>query len=237
MKIYPFLDYKIDIFDDYESLCSTLKKGKTKIITLNPEMIMAAQKEKSLHDLIQSFDIKINDGSGLTHFMRKKYKEKMSRMTGIDLIEHILKEGVFNKIYLLGAKPKISQKTKEVIVKQYPNVSVVGYHHGYFEEIEEQKIIEDIQQSHANLVLVGLGFPKQEQFITKYYEQLPQSIGVGGSFDVISGYLKRAPRILHKLHLEWLFRILQEPLKRIKKLFTLLRFYQLGNKWLRNTQN
>jgi N-acetylglucosaminyldiphosphoundecaprenol N-acetyl-beta-D-mannosaminyltransferase len=113
----------------------------------------------------------------------------------------------------LGGAEGIAAKAAENMAKKYQGLEIAGVHHGYFDETEEPKIIEHIRESGASFLLVALGVPKQEIWMNRHREELEGivAIGVGGSFDVLSGKLRRAPLIWQRLGLEWLFRLIQEP--------------------------
>lgn len=185
------------------------------IATPNTEIAMRAKDNPHLSQLINSFDLVVADGIGL--ILASKYRKfpLEERVTGFDISIGLLdraKKKPFN-LYMLGSKPGHTDLAKKNIQKKYPGVTVVGHHHGYFTHDQEQDIVEDINQSGADVIFVGLGFPKQEQFIQEYKDQLKGKIiiGNGGVIDILAGQNKRAPDIFIKLNLEWLYRLLQEP--------------------------
>ena len=128
-------------------------------------------------------------------------------------------------VYFFGGAPGVAQKAAEMMEIKYPGLKIVGVHNGYFDEKEERKIIADIKRVQPSLLLVGLGSPKQEKWI---YNNLrltgaKVAIGIGGSFDVMSGNLKRAPKIFCKLGLEWFYRLITQP-TRFKRMLKLPKF-------------
>ena len=130
-------------------------------------------------------------------------------------------------MYLFGAKEEVITNLVTKIQKEYPNIKLLGYHNGY--EKDKDEIMQKIINLKPDIVMLAMGIPLQEKLIYKYYNDFKKGIliGVGGSFDVLSGNKKRAPQLFIKLNLEWLYRIIREP-KRLK------RFYQNNIKFLFN---
>ncbi|MCL1935672.1 MAG: WecB/TagA/CpsF family glycosyltransferase [Defluviitaleaceae bacterium] len=189
------------------------------VITPNPEIIIKANKDKELLKIINNADLVVPDGIGVviaSMFTKRKLKQ---RVAGIDLIinffENLEKEIT---IYIFGGKDGVAEIAKKNLEKKYSKLKVVGYNNGYFDKEKEKNIIEEIKEKKPDVLLVGLGAPRQEKWINKN-KDLPVkiSIGVGGSIDVMSGKIKRAPDIFIKLNLEWFYRLLKEP-KRIKRM-------------------
>ena len=131
------------------------------------------------------------------------------------------------KIFMYGAKPEIVKKAKENLEKKYPNINIVGYIDGY--EKDNEKIVNMINESGADIMFVALGSPKQEFWINENKKKLNCKIyqGVGGSFDVFSGTIKRAPKWMQKCGLEWFYRLIKEP-KRIVRQLGLFKFLVLA---------
>lgn len=117
------------------------------------------------------------------------------------------------RIYFIGAKPNVIEKLVEKVQKTYSDIEIVGARDGYFSASESKRIADDIAESKADFVFLALGFPRQEKWIAAHLQDFDKGIfiGVGGSFDVLSGETKRAPKILVKCNLEWLYRILSQP--------------------------
>ena len=213
--IYPYSK------DDYfELLHKDLINGKKRfIVTVNPESIMLADKDEILQKILLDKKVsKTPDGIAIVKACKKLNINITERITGIDIATFLLTE--LNKtkktLYLLGAKEEVLNILVEKIKKDYPNIKIVGYKNGYIEN--KDKIFKEIIKVQPDVCLVALGIPNQEKLIYKYIDQFKKGIfvGVGGSFDVLSGTKKRAPKIFIKLNLEWLYRIIKEP-KRIKR--------------------
>lgn len=185
------------------------------VVTLNPEITMASQKDPQLRSIIDEADLLTADGIGIVMVSRLKGNPLPERVTGCDLLIKLLETGHRERwsFYLLGADEFTNNKADEVISSKYPNVRIVGRHHGFFEPSEEPAIVEHIQALNPDVVVVALGAPKAERMIYQYKYQLNAriAVGVGGSLDVIAGKVKRAPAAIQKLNLEWLFRLMKQP--------------------------
>lgn len=197
------------------------------IFTPNPEMIINANEDEEFKTILNSSSLNIPDGNGVVWASKQIEEPLDERVAGFDFIHRLFELGKDNNVnfYFLGAKPQIAKKAKENLMNTYEYIKIVGIHDGYFNENDEEKIIEDINNKNTDVLLVALGSPKQEKFIYKYKDKLncKIAIGVGGCFDVISGTVKRAPKIFIKLKLEWLYRGLTD-LKRIKRLMAIPKF-------------
>ena len=213
------------------------------LITPDTLAMLKARKDKQYFQITREADLVTPDGAGILWATSMLKKPLIERITGIDLINKICQLAIDKnyRIYLLGAKPGVVSKAKENIEKRYPEIQIVGYHHGYLQDnstkkmnsndrsvSSERAIIRDIRNKKPDLLLVGMGVPKQEKWITKNLHELnvPLSIGVGGSFDVLSGRIPRAPLWMQNHGMEWLYRLMIEP-KRIKRTIALPYFMWL----------
>lgn len=197
------------------------------IVTINPEMISAAQKNSDFAEIINSAELVVADGIGVEIGL-KILGYKVKRIAGIDLGKALVEKFTASgkSVAMIGAKPGVVDSAIENLLKEYQNLNVVYSHDGYFDNDED--IIESVISANPDLILVALGSPKQEFFIHNLKEKLPNStlIGLGGSFDVWAGVVERAPVIYQKLGLEWLYRTLKEP-KRFKRIFPTLPLFVL----------
>ena len=213
----------------YNILSKNLKNNKKMfIVTANPETFMISEKDEEMKKLLLDKDtILVPDGIGIVKAARMINYDVKERITGIDIANKLLELGDKQKktIYLFGSKQEVIDSMKNVIKEKCPNLVLVGATNGY--EKDKDKVFEKIAKQKPDIVLVALGIPAQEKLIYKHLDKFDKGIfvGVGGSFDVISGHKKRAPKIFIKLNLEWLYRILKEP-KRLK------RFYDSNIKFL-----
>ena len=199
------------------------------IVTLNPEGVVIAQDNKLFNSVINEADLVVADGSWLVRAVRFLGGIIRERVAGIDLLLDMLnlcKEKGYS-VYLLGAKEDIVISAKKRLEDKFPGIRILGFHNGYFNTEEEVIILEEIKSLKPDLLVVGLGMPKQEIWINRH-KDLPVklAIGVGGSFDVISGDIPRAPYWMQVIGLEWFYRILKDP-KRIKRLSFIPKFFLL----------
>lgn len=221
--------YKKGAQSFYEILSDNLKNNmKTFVVTANPETFMISEKNEDVRKmLLDKETVMVPDGIGVLKAGKKIGYNIEERITGIDIANELLKFGNEQKksIYLFGSKQEVIDSMKIVIKEQYPNLKLVGTSNGYV--TDKDKVFDEIVKFEPDIVLVALGIPLQEMLIYKHLNRFKKGIfvGVGGSFDVMSGMKKRAPKIFIKLNLEWLYRIMKEP-KRLK------RFYDSNVKFL-----
>ena len=221
--------YKKSAKSFYEILSDNLKNNKkTFVVTANPETFMISEKNEDVRKmLLDKETVMVPDGIGVLKAGKKIGYNIEERITGIDIANELLKFGNEQKksIYLFGSKQEVIDSMKIVIKEQYPNLKLVGTSNGYV--TDKDKVFDEIVKLEPDIVLVALGIPLQEMLIYKHLNRFKKGIcvGVGGSFDVMSGMKKRAPKIFIKLNLEWLYRIMKEP-KRLK------RFYDSNVKFL-----
>lgn len=207
--------------------CAIKNNQNFHIITINPEMIMCAQKDADFFNVLTNSDLNIPDGVGVRIALALKNVEG-HRIRGIDCSRELIKHASENNLRLgfLGAKEEVIQKAHENFLKKYPNLNFVYIRNGYFQNDDE--IINEVVSAKPQVMLVGLGSPKQEEIILKLKSKLSGCIliGVGGSFDVFSGIVKESPRVFQKLGLEWLYRTISQP-ERFKRIFPTLPLFLL----------
>ena len=190
------------------------KSGKNlhRVITLNPEMVVLSERNLLTKEWVRNSDIIVADGHGLSWASKLLGKGNVPIISGISLVMKLLGlKGL--SFYLVGSSPKIIDRTYRNIKKNYPNAKIKGCSHGYFSDFEAAGIIQLICDQKPDIILVGMGFPKQEYFIRTLSRSYHRgvAIGVGGVFDVLSGSKKLAPLWMRSRGLEWLFRTLQNP--------------------------
>lgn len=195
-----------------EDLLTTNKKKF--IITVNPEIIMKSYKNIEIKEmLLNDNNILVPDGISIIKKAKQYNINIKERITGVDISSKALEICNKNKksIYLFGSKKEVLDKLIININQKYPNINIVGFSNGYVED--KDKIMQEIISLSPDLILIALGVPNQELLINKYIEKAKKGvfIGVGGTFDVLSGCKKRAPKLFIKLNLEWLYRIICEP--------------------------
>jgi N-acetylglucosaminyldiphosphoundecaprenol N-acetyl-beta-D-mannosaminyltransferase len=230
------LGVPVDIYDDYGAPAKQrlINRQGTHIVTLNAEMAMQAQQHEQLANLITEAELVIPDGAGIVLYGRSHGK-KIKRCPGIELAEDLIKTAIDRgwRVFLIGGAPGVLEavlqnwqtkfaRTTETEHSTASEVSdqdqdkelaIAGYHHGYFDSEQEQLICNQLQQTQPDLILVGLGVPRQEFWIQSQRHLCPNAtwVGVGGSFDIWSGRKDRAPQWLRDNHLEWVYRLYKEP--------------------------
>lgn len=211
-------------FDEAVLRAKELIDGRcvSQVVTINPEMFEYANKDNDFANIVKEAEMVIPDGIGVKIALQINGKN-VNRIPGIDFARKILKETAVNSIpvAIIGAKEEIIQKAIENLQKEINGLNIVYYHNGYFNNNEE--IYQELAQKSPKLVLVAMGSPKQEEFIYNAKKVLKPClmIGIGGSLDVWSGNIKRAPKIFQVLGLEWLYRTITQP-ARIKRIFPTL---------------
>lgn len=228
-KLARLLGFNIDTFNferaiDYAKNLIKDKKGG-QIVTINPEMIEFGLKNSEFAYILNNADLVIPDGVGVKIGLKIKGVDAQ-RIAGIEFSHKLIEECAKNgfSIALVGAKPEIIAKATENLKTEFPNLNIVHTQDGYFKNVND--VYWKLGEKNPQFILVALGSPKQEEFIYNYRKDHPETvmIGVGGSFDVWSGVVERAPEIYQKLGLEWLYRTVKEP-QRFKRIFpTLPRF-------------
>lgn len=212
----------------YDELVQELARRKTDgfkvVVTLNPEIWVRAQREPALAAQVAQAEWVVADGSGLRLAAAMLGQEAPAKITGMDLVKRLLEFGGW-KVMLIGAAPPVVAETFRLLKNKHPNNEWVGFHHGYYGLSDRESVIEKIVGFSPDLVLVGMGSPKQDELLAQLRRRLPGGIGigVGGVFDVYSGKFKRAPVWVQRIGMEWAFRVLQDP-KRITRLGFIPRF-------------
>ncbi len=196
-------------------LAERIKAGvRTHVVTANPEVVMVAREDARFRQLLEQAYV-VPDGIGIVYASRWLGHPISERVTGIELMEALMRLADENawKVYLLGASPEVNEKAAQTLAERYPRARIAGRHDGYFSREEEPKIAATIAAVKPHLLFVALGAPKQDEWIARYWDEIhvPLAMGVGGSFDVIAGTVKRAPEMWQRMHLEWLYRLLRQP--------------------------
>ncbi|MBU1035904.1 WecB/TagA/CpsF family glycosyltransferase, partial [bacterium] len=209
-----------------------ISKKPHQIVTPDTLAVLRARKDPEYHAILKSADLVTPDGAGILWAATTLNYPLPERVTGIDIIHNICrlaaKKGY--SLYLLGSYPGVASEAALNLTKKYPGIKIAGTHHGYFscedsqncEDVkngnsvrnkEEEEIITEIKEKRPDILLVGMGVPKQEKWINKNLEKLdvPVCIGVGGSFDVLSGRIPRAPLWMQRHGMEWIYRSIKQP--------------------------
>lgn len=189
--------------------------GKSMIFTPNPEMVMEARKNKEFMEILNSSTMNVPDGIGIIYGSKFTQNPIKERVAGYDLML-----GVFDKMkdmgktaYFFGGAPGIADRAKAVIEERFPGLKIVGTANGYFDKEREREIIAEINMLKPDLLLVGIGFPKQEKWIYEHIKGLniKAAAGVGGSFDGWCGNVPRAPKFFIDNNIEWFYRLIKQP--------------------------
>ena len=201
-----------------EKLIKESNKSCKMIFAPNVEFIMRAQKDEEFFNILKQSSLSTPDSIGViigAKLQKKSFPERIPGQAYFRKIIELSNEKGYS-IYLLGGEPEIVKKAKENLLKLYPNVNIVGFHDGYFDENEEKEVIKEINQLQPNVLFVALGAPKQEKWIAKHRHELKVDVaaGQGGTYDYEAGKIKRAPKLVQKIGIEWLWRLIRQP-KRI----------------------
>lgn len=214
----PFSTMTMD--ETVQYLVNELEKEQAhtfQVVTANPEIVMCAKKDSSFHKTLLEVNLITPDGIGVVKASAMLGTPLKERVAGFDLMNELFtalsKQGKKATVFLLGAKPHVVERAANTLTEKYSAVSIVGTQDGYFKQDQEEEIIARIQEAKPDLLLVALGFPRQENFIQNNKERLNTklAVGVGGSLDVWAGEVKRAPKWIQAIHLEWFYRLCSNP--------------------------
>lgn len=196
------------------------------VVTANPEIVMYANEHHDYMQALRTADYIVPDGIGIIIGAKLLKQPLQERVAGFDLMKdllHVANEKALH-VFFLGAKEDVIEKAVKNISKAFPNIHIGGYHHGYF-DLNDETVRNMVAAANPDLVFVALGYPRQEAWIHKHFPTFEKGtfMGVGGSFDVWAGEVKRAPIFWRKLNLEWLYRLIKQP-SRWKRMLFLPRF-------------
>ena len=195
------------------------------VVTPNSEIVYEAMADESLRDLLNAADLVLPDGAGVvlgSKILKTPLKEKVAGVDFADrLLGHLAETG--GSVYLLGGKPGIAELAGQKMREKHPDLTICGMADGYFRD--EGPVVEAIQQAAPDVLFVCLGAPKQERFMARHQKELAVGLmaGLGGSLDSFAGTVKRAPKWMIRLNLEWFYRLLKEPW-RFKRMLRLPKF-------------
>lgn len=203
------------------------KRTPVLVATANAEMLMRATHDGALRRILQGAAMVTPDGAGTVWAAHHLGHAMPERVAGYDMVQELMREAPakHRRIFFFGSAPGIADKAKAKAEQLYPGIEIVGTRNGFFTAADEPAIIEEIKAAHPDILLAALGVPKQEKWLAKHLGELgvPVAIGVGGTFDVMAGVMKRAPRWMQRAKLEWLFRGMMQP-QRAGRLLALPRF-------------
>ncbi|MFN7016746.1 MAG: WecB/TagA/CpsF family glycosyltransferase [Fimbriimonadales bacterium] len=197
------------------------------VITADANAVLIALEDAEFRALLERASLITADGAGLLWAGRRLGQPFPERVSGVDLVEQLtrLSHEKGYRLYFLGAAPGVAERAAQNLLVKYPHAQIVGVQHGYFQAADEPAIAAQIAAARPDVLLIGMGMPRQEKWAWAHRDALgvPVMIGVGGSFDVYAGVVKRAPRWMQRTGCEWLWRLIQDP-RKIKKVRNLPRF-------------
>ncbi|MGP3593497.1 lipopolysaccharide N-acetylmannosaminouronosyltransferase [Vagococcus sp. WN89Y] len=210
---------------DYLCAGGDIKQGT--LVAINAEKMLTLEDDAGVRALIDAAEYKYADGISVVRSLRKKFPgAQVSRVAGADLWEALMARAgqTGTPVFLVGGKPEVLAQTEQKLRTQW-QVNIVGSQDGYFNTEQRQALFERIRDSGAKIVTVAMGSPRQEIFMRDCRAVYPEALymGVGGTYDVFTGHVKRAPKIWQQLGLEWLYRLLSQP-SRLKRQLRLLRY-------------
>lgn len=189
--------------------------GMHDVYTPNSEIIMTAYKDKEFAYILNNASMLTADGIGVVYASRILKKPIKERAAGYDIACKVLEKINYtdHSLFLFGGKPGVAETAEKKLKEKYPGLKIAGTRNGYFKEEDENAIVEEINNSGADIIFVCLGAPKQEKWINAHKDELKTRVamGIGGSLDVFAGTAERAPDIFCKTGLEWFYRLCKEP--------------------------
>jgi N-acetylglucosaminyldiphosphoundecaprenol N-acetyl-beta-D-mannosaminyltransferase len=223
--------HRVDMAAALDAIRHFLASGKPHIIvTADASGIVRAQKDADFRNLVNNADLVTPDGSGVLKGAAMLGTPLIERVSGVEIAREMCRMSAEDgsAIYFLGAAPGVAEQAAANLKEQFPGLKIAGTHDGYFDQSQDAEIAAEVKASGAQALLVAMGIPRQEKFIRDNMDKLGVCVamGVGGSFDVFSGKVKRAPEFFQRHGLEWLYRLAKDP-KKISKVSSLPRFVWL----------
>ncbi|HLX26233.1 MAG TPA: WecB/TagA/CpsF family glycosyltransferase [Candidatus Cybelea sp.] len=189
--------------------------GAAQVVTLGTEMVVYAQHDAHFREIINDAALSLCDTVGLLAVARRRGANLRERVAGVELIERIAAAAAARglPIYLLGGAEGVAAEAAAALRARHPGLRVAGARNGYFRDDESAEVSAAVAASGARILFAGMGFPRQEYWLSAHLRATGcgVGIGVGGSFDVLAGRVERAPRLVRRLGLEWLYRLVKEP--------------------------
>jgi len=220
---------------DMESVIETIRgfiagDGPRLVVTADAAGLVIAHDDPEFRELVNNADLVTPDSAGILIAARWQQTPLPARVSGVDIADRLCGLSATDgfSVFFFGSAPGVAELAAERLRERYPGLVVAGTRHGYFEAAREEEIVAEIRSSGASVLLVALGMPRQEKWIASHLHELgvKVAIGVGGSLDVFSGQVKRAPAWIQRVGCEWLYRLVQNP-KKITKVLALPRFVWL----------
>lgn len=201
-------------------------EGFAHLIGVNADKLLQMRDDSWMDACVRRCEVVNADGASMVMAARRLGVGVPERVAGVDLMRELceLAESRGYGVYLLGAKAEIVKRAADALAEKYPRLRIVGYRDGYFRNDELDSVVSEVSATRPAIVFVGITSPKKERLIERFreLETTGAYVGVGGTFDVISGDIPRAPAWIQEANLEWLFRMVQEPGRLAKR-------YMVGN--------
>lgn len=212
------LGLPIDLIDEAGAVARLAEaiehREPVQVITLNAEMCMLGLADPAFRQAVEASGLVIPDGAGVIWALGRQ-GQKIKRLPGIELSLALLQRAATEgwRVYVLGASPEVNDLAVAEIRRRHPRLQLVGARHGFFAAEAEGEILAGIRSAAPDILLVALGVPRQEFWIARHQASLgvPVAVGVGGTLDVLAGKVSRAPKLMQRLNLEWLYRLYKEP--------------------------
>jgi len=244
-KRLPILDIWVDpltMDQALERVVTFVQRGNRAhaIFASNPEKNYSVPKDAALYEIFRDADMLIPDGIGVVLAARLLYGAQIGRVPGVELMERICRLSAERgfRIFLFGAREEVNREAEQVLVERYPGLVVAGRSSGYVTDEQMPELIDRINTSRADILFIGLGSPRQEQWYARYRDILTTvkvCQGIGGTLDAVTGKVKRAPEMWCRLNLEWLYRLLKEPSRLHRQKVLPLFVFQVLVEWLRKS--
>ncbi|CCO23303.1 WecB/TagA/CpsF family glycosyltransferase [Maridesulfovibrio hydrothermalis] len=223
-RVINFMSVRMNAWtmrETVDEIFSRLKYGLfSQHVVVNVAKLVNMGRDDVLRESVESCDIINIDGMGIVWGARFLGFDVPERVAGFDLFHELLGRAASEgePVFLLGARQEVLEKAVQNLNKQFPKLEIAGYHHGYFWD-DEEAVVNEIAASGAKLLFVAISSPRKENFINRWRQQLGVNfvMGVGGTFDIVAGKSKRAPKVMQKYGLEWFYRFLQEPRRMWKR--------------------
>jgi len=218
VNVLPVMGVDVAAFESYSSAVEYVASevragGKSFWMAVNPEKLYRAWRDPAVRDLLNRPDVRICDGIGVSLAARLLGRRRLPRCTGCDLFEALIAAAAKRRwrVFLLGARRNTNAAVCQRLLARHPSLQIAGCRDGYFEDSDE--VVRQINESGAELLFVAMGSPAQEFWIAEHFDRLDVrfALGVGGSFDVASGRVRRAPKWTRRTGLEFLYRALMTP--------------------------
>lgn len=219
MESIDILGCRLDSLDSAQAtdeiVRMALEGASAQIVTLGTEMVVYAQRDSAFRDVVNACALSLCDTIGVLAVARRRGATLRERVTGVELLELLCARAAEEDlpVFLLGGAPGVAADAAAILEVRFPGLKIAGTRNGFFAADEEPAVVEEIRRSGARLLFAGLGSPRQEMWLSAHLAQIGSTvgIGVGGSFDVVSGRVKRAPMMWRRFGMEWLYRLAREP--------------------------